>query len=236
MIEILEFIKSNENGVTEDILCSKYNKLTKLDLAKILNGFLQQNLIEIYKDGSKIYYRPVYNKTSDYESMIFSLISKSGTTGLWLKDIKTKTNVPHNLVLKILKFLEDTRKIKSIKSIKNNRKTYILYDVQPAEDISGGIWFSNNDVDSVFVNKLMDIIHHFVSRKEEPFVLCKIENLVSFNALREYIVKSRISEVDISEQDLNTLIDCMVFDGRIERLEYENICVLRALPIDYLKF
>lgn len=235
MTEMLEYIKKNENGVTEQMLCSNFTTLNKVEIANNLNILIQQNQIEVLKDGNTIYYKAIVNKSVGYEALILNLIGQSGSSGMWLRDIKSKTNIPHNLVLKILKVLEDTRKIKSIKSVKNNRKTYVLYDIKPDEDVSGGVWFSNNDVDLVFVNKLMDIIYQYVHRPEGPYILNKIDNLVNVKTIREFILHSKISEVELSMEDINTLIDCLVYDGRIERIETGDGIVLRALNENYMK-
>lgn len=235
MESIIEFISKQEDGATEQSLCAQFPNLTKTQIASALNSLLQQNQIEVTKKGNSIVYRILENKTQGYEAMIISLIAQSGSSGLWLKDIKTKTNIPHNLVLKILKILEDTRKIKSIRSLKNNKKTYVLYDIKPDEDVSGGVWFSNNDVDLVFVNKLMDIIHQFVAKEETAFTLNRIDSLIRLRTIKEFITKSEISEVDLSMEDINTLIDCLVYDGRLEKIETEDGIALRALKNDFLK-
>lgn len=254
MNEMLEFIKKYENGVTEQMLCSNFPGLTKGEIAGGLNGLLQQNQIEIVKESATLskgkgrdakdnyvlYYKVLQNKNIGYEALILNLIGLGGSSGLWLKDIKSKTNIPHNLVLKILKVLEDTRKIKSIKSVKNNRKTYVLYDIKPDEDVSGGVWFSNNDVDLVFVNKLMDVIYHFISKsgmiaEEGSYTLNKIDNLVKLRSIKDFIAGSGISEVELSMEDINTLIDGLVYDGRIEKLEVGDGVALRALVDSYMK-
>lgn len=232
---MLEFIRKNENGATEQMLCSNFAILNKSEIASTLNTLLQQNLIEIVKDGNTLYYKLIENKNVGYEALIVNLIGQSGSSGLWLKDIKSKTNIPHNLVLKILKVLEDTRKIKSIKSVKNNRKTYVLYDIKPDEDVSGGVWFSNNDVDLVFVNKLMDVILQFVTKPEGPYILNKISNLVRLKSIKEFIGKSGISEVELSMEDINTLVDGLVYDGKIEKIETDDGIALRALSENYMK-
>lgn len=235
MSEVMEFIKGCENGATEEMLTAQFPDMKKIELANVLNSMLQKSQIELFKSGNRIYYKSIHNKTADYETMIMSLIAQSGSSGLWLRDIKNKTNIPHNLVLKILKVLEDTRRIKSIKSVKNNRRTFVLYDVKPDEDVSGGVWFCNNDVDSIFVTKLMDVIYRFVHKPEDPFVLNKISNLVKLDAIRDFISGSGISEVELSMSDVNTLIDCLCYDGRLERIETDNGVALRALKDEYMK-
>lgn len=233
MNEILEFLESFEEGATEEQLSMHFSRLKKIELASILNNLLQSNQIEIYDSGSKIYYKAVLNKTINYESMILSLLGQCGSTGMWLRDIKINTNIPHNLILKILRNLEASRKIKTVKSIKNNRKMYMLYDVRPAEDVTGGVWFSNNDVDLVFVNKLMDVIYKFCYKKEDDYVLSKIDSLTKLVDVKEFIENSGISEVELSINDLNTLIDGLIFDGKMEKYSVEDGVVLRCLKDSY---
>ncbi|KAM0680372.1 DNA-directed RNA polymerase III subunit RPC6 [Glugoides intestinalis] len=233
--EILEFIKTHENGATEKMLSTMTGTLSKPEIVTALNILHQKSLIEVQRIDGELVYKAAINKNNSYEALILNLIAQGGASGLWLKDIKNKTNIPHNLVLKILKVLEDSKKIKSIKSVKNNRKTYVMFDVKPDEDVSGGVWFSNNDVDLIFVNKLMEIIYQFVKKPESAFVLNKLDNLTRLRMVKEFISTCGISEVELSIEDINTLIDCLVFDGKIEKLEVENEIALRALKEDYYK-
>lgn len=118
--------------------------------------------------------------------------------------------------------------------MKNNRKTYILYDIKPDEEVTGGVWFSNNDVDLVFVNKLMDIIYKFCYKKDDAYSISKIDSLVRVTDLVDFITNSHISEIPLSLMDINILLDCMVFDGRLERYEVPDGIALRVLKPDYL--
>lgn len=236
MSEILNFIAELDQGVTEDQLSHKFSSLSKLEIVNQLNQLIKANEIEIINEHGKILYKAIQNKTADYEAMVLAILAKTGSSGLWLRDIKTKTNIPHNLILKILRNLEVNRKIKSIKSVKNNRKIYILYDIKPDEDVTGGVWFNNNDVDLIFVNKLQDVIYRFCYKKEESFVLNKIDSLVRMSDLIEFISSSKISEIPLSPSDINTLVDCLVFDGRMEKYEIDDGIALRVLSDSYLKY
>lgn len=239
MLDILEFLSSPailDDGASEEQLCNKFPMLTKVDLASYLNELLQSGQIELINGNNEVYYKVIQNRALDYEAMIIALLAKTGSTGMWLRDIKVKTNIPHNLVLKILKTLETGRKIKSVKSIKNNRRMYMLYDVRPAEEVTGGVWFNNNDVDLVFVNKLMEIIYKFCDKRDEPFALNKIESLTKISELRDFIVNSGITEVELNMNDLGTLVDCLVSDGRVEKYNTDDGVVIRCLRPDYLKY
>lgn len=236
MNNITEFLGGFEDGATEDQLCDNFPKLKKIELATALNTLLQSNQIEVVTIDGRIRYKAVQNRTADYEVMILSLLGQTGSTGMWLRDIKTKTNIPHNLILKILRNLEAARKIKSLKSVKNNRKMYMLYNVKPNDDVTGGVWFSNNDVDLIFVNRLMDIIYHYCQRKEEAYALQRMDCLTRLTDLKEFIANSKISEVELSVNDLNTLVDCLVYDGRMECYTLDDGIALRTLRSEYLKY
>lgn len=229
MDEICNFLATFEHGATEDELSSRFPKLRKPELAIMLNGLVESHLVDVIEEDGKLIYAAVRNKIVDYESMVISLLSQAGTNGLWLRDIKARTNIPHNLILKILRSLESTQQIKSLKSIKTNRKMYMLYGVQPDEDMTGGVWFNSNDVDLVFVEKLMEIICKYCKRREERHVLPKLDSLVRVTELKEFIDGSRITEVELSMADINTLIDTLVYDNRIEKYQLEDGTALRVL-------
>lgn len=225
-----------EDGASEEELCQKFGTLSKSELASSLNALLRSNQIEVVKTSEKMYYKAIRNRTMDYEGMILALLGQIGSNGMWLRDIKVKTNIPHNLILKILRNLEMTRKIKSIKSVKNNRKMYMLYDMQPDEEVTGGVWFSNNDVDLVFVNRLMDIIYQYCLKNEDAYSMPRMDSLVRISDLKQFITSSGISEVEMSMNDLNTLIDCLVYDGRMEKHTVDDKIILRSLKPGYLGY
>lgn len=231
MHELVEFLAGFETGATEEELSARFPSHSKDELAVMLNSFVESRLIDIVEDGGRLCYRAVQSRASDYESMVLALLSKAGTAGLWLRDIKAKTNIPHNLILKLLRSLEVSRKIKSVRSVKNNRKMYMLYEMEPDDNVTGGVWFNNNDVDLVFVDKLLDIIYRFCARPEEPYALPRLSSLARLSAVHEFIVKSKITEASLTFAEVSTLVDALVFDGRLEKYEFEDGVALRALPL-----
>jgi len=62
-------------------------------------------------------------------------------TGIWSRDIKRRTNLAQTAVTKILKNLETRNLVKPVKSVNDGkRKIYVLFDLEPAADITGGLW------------------------------------------------------------------------------------------------
>ena len=54
-----------------------------------------------------------------------------------------------------MKNLEKKLLCKSIKPINNkNRKIWLLYDMKPSEEFTGGIWYKDNEVDNELIEAL----------------------------------------------------------------------------------
>lgn len=61
--------------------------------------------------------------------------------GLWTKDMKFKTNLQQPQITKILKVLESRSLVKAIKPVSQpSKKFYMLFDLEPAREITGGAW------------------------------------------------------------------------------------------------
>lgn len=61
--------------------------------------------------------------------------------GVWTKDMKFKTNLQQPQITKILKELETRTLVKAIKPVNQpSKKFYMLYDLEPAREITGGAW------------------------------------------------------------------------------------------------
>ncbi|KAF9764802.1 putative DNA-directed RNA polymerase III subunit rpc6 [Nosema granulosis] len=221
MDSLLEFIKNYEDGVTEEQIRIMNPSLSKESLVEMLNTFINSNKITVYKKDSAIFYKYTAGTSDDYESLLLNLISQGGTEGLWFKEIKDKTNMPHNLAMKVLRSLENKRLIKSMKCIKSNRKVYVLYDLVPSDDITGGFWFNDNDVDGACVESVYKIVYQFITQStlvEDKDCINKYSNNPTVYSILDYINTLKILTSEIKECDLKVLLDIMAYDNKIEKL------------------
>ena len=99
------------------------------------------------------------------EFLIYRQIEQSRTTGVWTKTIKNRTNLHQTVMTKCLKSLEGKRLIKAIRSVKYpSRKIYMLAHLMPSEDVTGGPWFADGELDVDLIDELSDVICAFVSQ------------------------------------------------------------------------
>ncbi|VDO81115.1 unnamed protein product [Soboliphyme baturini] len=129
-----------------------------------INKLLTDGRIDIHRVNNTLIYKvrgvssAVDEKlfgVSNEEQLLYHIIKEGGNRGVWLKDIKDKSNLALAQVRKFLKAMESRKLIKSMKSVGSlQRKIYMLYDCEPATAVTGGVFFSDQDIDIQFVTLL----------------------------------------------------------------------------------
>ena len=100
------------------------------------------------------------------EKLVYQIVEDSGNKGIWIRDIRIRSNLPNTQISKILKTLESKKLIKSVKSVQaSKRRVYMLYDLTPDESLTGGAWYSDQDFESEFVDVLNQKCLHFLQQK-----------------------------------------------------------------------
>lgn len=97
--------------------------------------------------------------------MVYQMIEASGVQGIWTKTLKARTNLHQTVMTKILKNLEIKEYVKAVKSVKfPGRKMYMLYGLNPGEEVTGGTWFSDGELDVEFVEMIANIVTRHVKQ------------------------------------------------------------------------
>lgn len=221
--EILNYILSIESGVTEDQLATHFPLLTHSIITKHLTSLTRNNSLSIHNDGKQLLYKkPQY----DEEKIIYNLIAEN--KGLWLRDIKQKSNIPQTLINKIIKNMENKKLIKSVKSIKNNRKIYLLYDEIITSEISGGVFFNMGDVDTEFVEQLMRIVCKYICDRNNKCFDGNDVNL-SLQGIKEYLERSKIMQVKVEVCDVENLLKVMEYEGMVQGIKVGDKRIYRCI-------
>ncbi|KAH9813958.1 RNA polymerase Rpc34 subunit-domain-containing protein [Melampsora americana] len=85
------------------------------------------------------------------------------------KTLKARTNIHQSNINKFSKSLESKNLIKSIKSVKfPTRKIYMLSKLQPSIKLSGGPWYTDNDLDNEFITTLLRSIQQCLQDRYPP--------------------------------------------------------------------
>ena len=108
---------------------------------------LVEEKIDLFKGNEGLVYRKKEPSKAgsiagdQEEKIVFKIIENSGNVGVWIRDIRAKSNLGQTQLNKVLKSLETKRLIKSVKSVNaTKKKVYMLFNLQPDQSVTGGRW------------------------------------------------------------------------------------------------
>ena len=141
--------------------------------------------------------------------MVFQVIERAGNRGIWTRDIKSQTNIQQQTLTKALRLLENRQLIKSVKAVTSkSKKLYMLFDVVPAKEITGGPWYTEHEFDHQFIEELCKFVHAFVKK----------EKMASLPQITERVRVSGISNVELAEEEVGQIVKTLLFDGKLEEI------------------
>ena len=153
-------------------------------LMPLVQGLMDAQLFRVLMLEGKVCYavRPrddaiKISALDEQELMVYQQIENSGTNGIWIKSIKQRTNIHQTAVTKCMKSLETKKLVKPVKSIKApSQRIYMLSHLSPNEDVTGGPWFSDGELDVELIAVTADAVVHFIAQKSWKKVFVKREH------------------------------------------------------------
>jgi DNA-directed RNA polymerase III subunit RPC6 len=142
------------------------------------------------------------------ETLLYQTIAAAEDRGIWTKDMKVKTNLPQTKISKHLKTLELRGLIKAIKSVQTaNRKIYMLMDLQPGKELTGGPWYEDQNIDTEFIDTVRTVALRHLSEATRPLSVQEISN---------FIIESGIFHQVLQEEDVAHVMTTLTWDGDVE--------------------
>lgn len=235
---ILELCAQNPDGISDSQLQKsmpqvstgqRVGALNRLSSLGKLDFLTSAKLGTVYrlKDNLDLSSALSSNNSGDMEEkLVFSIIKESGNKGIWIRDISTKTNVKSTALNKTLKSLETKKLIKSVQSVNaSKKKMYMLFDLEPDRSITGGAWYSGKEFESEFVEILNEQCFHFLLERKQQVqqkylndpIMRRTSSFVLSKEIRDYIKNLGISRVELSTDDIETILNTLVYDGKVEK-------------------
>ncbi|EFJ44657.1 hypothetical protein VOLCADRAFT_118667 [Volvox carteri f. nagariensis] len=208
--DLLRLLRQNPQGVTDEALSAALPGVPIEERVNAVNSLLAANRLQLLKNSSnKIVYKEVaaeeaakFKGLSTEELLLYQCIKAAGNTGM-----------PG--ITKILKVLESRRLVKSVKNVNNpSRKVYMLSELEPSRELTGGAWYTENQFDSEFINVLREACYSYIKRKD------KVSS--SLGEIAAFIRSRGFSKVELRIEDIHTIIMTLVYDGRVDEVEPEG--------------
>ncbi|KAL7284550.1 hypothetical protein ACG7TL_001842 [Trametes sanguinea] len=206
-----------------------------------LNFLLGTGLLKAMKDTKgAVSFRAVMKKELDVkkdmsgeEAMILSYIQTAGNEGIWTKHLKAKTELHQTVIDRCLKSLTQKQLIKAVKSVKfPTRKIYMLAHLEPSVEMTGGPWYTDNELDTEFIKLLCSACLRFIRDRSAPkqkggdassssnllYPISAAPSYPTAQQILSFLSKSRITETELNVEHVEMLLNVLVLDGEVERV------------------
>ncbi|KAL4717932.1 hypothetical protein ACJJTC_001350 [Scirpophaga incertulas] len=235
--KILSLAKKNPKGITVNDITAAHPDLTSAELVNTINKLLQQGSFDIFNQGGTLLYRfknqankQAVKGADNEEKVVFNLISEAGNKGIWIRDIRVRSNLANTQLTKVLKNLESKKLIKAVKCVNaSKKKVYMLYNLEPDRSISGGAWYQDQDFESEFVDILNRQCLKFLQQRADKIkcnprgpIIGRTQSYAAAAEVQKYITDLGISNVKLEVEDFITILNTLVYDGKAESTVYPD--------------
>ncbi|CAA7392669.1 unnamed protein product [Spirodela intermedia] len=145
---------------------------------------------------------------SETERKAYDAIWRKGDMGMWTADLKAEMGLAGNMPTKIINALKGKGLIKDVVNYRNRgRKMVMAAEFEPNNEISGGSWYVDGDLDVEFISVLRPLCRRAV--ENGPGGVATLESIAS--SIRD----SRAFKVDCSVQQIGEIMGALVLDGEV---------------------
>ncbi|KOB57702.1 DNA-directed RNA polymerase III subunit RPC6 [Operophtera brumata] len=243
--KILNIAKKNPKGISHDDIKAAMPEISAAELVTAINELLQQEHFDLFNQGGALIYR-LKTQTSkqavkgadNEEKVVYNLIEEAGDKGIWIRDIRVRSNLANTQLTKVLKSLEGKKVIKAVKCVNaSKKKVYMLYNLEPDRSISGGAWYQDQDFESEFVDILNVQCLRFLNQQADKIknnprgpIIGRTQSYATAAEVQKYITDLGISKVILDVEDVITILNTLVYDGKAESTVYpDGTKVFRAI-------
>ena len=221
--KVLSFLKSNPDGVTQEQLTSAlpFNVELIVNALNYLNDLNRIIIIES-SEGTLFKYRSEkealkFRDLTKEERAVYEEVMQSGSNGICTNDIKMKLKIDNTTYInKILNKLKKKYLIRDLKVLNTrNKKVWIGMDVEPSQEITGGIWCNDQEFDDSLVKVMCEKCAQYIGTQKQ----------VSRDELLFFAKSTNLTKntQEIKEDDIQKIINILIFDGKIEPIFPVNI-------------
>ncbi|VDM57322.1 unnamed protein product [Angiostrongylus costaricensis] len=221
--QIYGIVQSAADGVDTDAIST-------LTPSNAINNLLISKKLIIAKTSGgtlrlKVNVNTQLTGATEEEQAIFTLIEDSKRKGIWIRELREGSGLSQIQLRKVLKSLEQKRLIKNVKAVGTTKKCYMLYDLEPDTSLTGGTFYSDQQLDSELIYTLVNICTGYVNGKRKLAVDTHPDDLQmqkELSAVRpqevaDFISEKRVLNVAITLEDVERVLDVAVLDGALER-------------------
>ncbi|TPX31092.1 hypothetical protein SmJEL517_g05509 [Synchytrium microbalum] len=230
--KILDELRKHPNGLPQAVLQQALPDIDLKDLLESINSLSVKQVVEFISHGRELFFRAKsdeeFKKTkglSDEELMVYNVIKSAGNRGIWVRHIKEKSNLHEKSVTKCLDKLSNSLLVKCMTSVKfKTRRLYMLAEVMPSVEVTGGVFYTDQEFDTELADQVSLVCHHHIINKTycDGDMLkprdSRYKNWATAQSCLKYVAGLGVlNNTDLSVEDIVRVLNRLVYDGKITR-------------------
>ena len=148
--------------------------------------------------------------------ILYQMIAHTTNRGIWIRDLRRRSNLTSQEVTRALKTLMARRLVKAERSVEGkNKKVYMLYELEPAKEVKGNSWYGGGEFDGEFIAALRETTVAYVrgasggSGGEGGGE----GGGRGVSEVWEYLRGTGVFEVECTVEEVEMILNTLVFDG-----------------------
>ncbi|CAD5209473.1 unnamed protein product [Bursaphelenchus xylophilus] len=230
-VELLKQLQSRKEGISNTELATMSPHLDAQGRLELINKIMSTGDVELLQIAGTNDFILQYRKSvlpidaPAEEHLVYSIVERADKNGVWIRDIRDTSGLSDTQLRRVLKSLEQKRLVKSVKAVGTTKKCYILFNIDADDSLTGGTFYSDQQLDSQFVQTLIQVCVTMLQKvrttaedNNPTDKRKKIEDsFVSSDVVGKYIHDKAISKVELSVSDVESILDIAVLDGKLEK-------------------
>ncbi|EIW79795.1 hypothetical protein CONPUDRAFT_144945 [Coniophora puteana RWD-64-598 SS2] len=242
-----------EQKIHQSALANSDKILTQKDAEKLvqdvksrteaINFLLGTGLLKVMSNSAgQLSFRAVAKREMDVtkdmsgeEAMVLGHIKAAANEGIWTKHLKAKTELHQTVIDRCLKSLVQKQLVKSIKAVRfPTRKIYMLAHLEPSVELTGGPWYTDNELDTEFIKLLSAACLHYIRERSFPKPAKRTNKdrpdqfrlyapgaapaYPSSEEIQHFLSKRKIANTELGVEHVEMLLKVLELDGEIEKI------------------
>ncbi|XP_018414316.1 PREDICTED: DNA-directed RNA polymerase III subunit RPC6 [Nanorana parkeri] len=217
---IIELCQQFPHGITDQVIQNEMPHIEPKQRAMAINRLLSVGQLDLLRGAAGLLYRLKDAQTAgkmkgsdNQEKLVYQIIEDAGNKGSKLTGSSKKKVTSDDVYSRSISVLCRASK----------KKVYMLYNVQPDRSVTGGAWYSDQDFESEFVEVLNQQCFKFLQTKAEAArdskqnpMIQRNSSFASSHEVWKYICELGISKVELSMEDIETILNTLIYDGKVE--------------------
>lgn len=216
---LIELCREFPDGLSQEVIQKheKFSGVEPMQLAGAINDLLSKKRLSVMLQGSQPVYKEIHEDQAlkfrglgVEEMLVYQLIEQSSNMGIWIRDLRIRSNLQRPQVEKITKTLKARMLVKEVPTIQGkNKKVWMLHNMMPSTEVTGGAWFNDSqELDVAFINTLRFTALDCIGTK----------GFASVADVHTFIHASDVSKEDLAMADIQSIVDTLLYDGSIETI------------------